>query len=128
VRSSSCVGTPSTSAYTLRLQYDEKQFTDVTPLDVTFFRAPGGALYPNRADAIATASGAEVDFVIERKRKLLAIEVKAGAAPGPRDVAHLKTFCAEYESEAGGGVILHGGDESYWLGDRILAVPWWQVM
>jgi len=75
-----------------------------------------------------TASGAEVDFVIERKHKLLAIEVKAGAAPGPRDVAHLKTFCAEYESEARGGVILHGGDEIYWLGDRILAMPWWQVM
>lgn len=74
-----------------------------------------------------TAGGAEVDFVIERKRKLLAIEVKAANAPGPRDVVHLKTFCAEYP-EARGGVILHGGDESYWLGDNILAVPWWRVM
>jgi uncharacterized protein len=74
-----------------------------------------------------TATGAEVDFVIERKRELLAIEVKAGNAPGPRDVAHLKTFCGEYP-EARGGVILHGGDESYWLGENILAVPWWRVM
>jgi uncharacterized protein len=74
-----------------------------------------------------TAAGAEVDFVIERKRKLLAVEVKAGSAPGPRDVAHLKAFCAEYP-EARGGVILHGGDESYWLGENILAVPWWRVM
>jgi uncharacterized protein len=74
-----------------------------------------------------TAGGAEVDFVIERKRKLLAIEVKAGSAPGPRDVAHLKTFCAEYP-ETQGGVLLHGGDESYWLGENILAVPWWRVM
>jgi predicted AAA+ superfamily ATPase len=74
-----------------------------------------------------TAGGAEVDFVIERKRKLLAIEVKAGSAPGPRDVVHLKTFCAEYP-EARGGVLLHGGDESYWLGENILAVPWWRVM
>lgn len=75
-----------------------------------------------------TASGAEVDFVIERKRKLLAIEVKTGDAPGPRDVAHLKTFCAEYGSECRGGLILHGGDESYWLGDNILATPWWRVL
>lgn len=75
-----------------------------------------------------TATGAEVDFVIERKRKLLAIEVKAGNAPGPRDVVHLRTFCAEYGAEAHGGVILHGGEESYWLADNILAAPWWRVM
>jgi uncharacterized protein len=74
-----------------------------------------------------TAGGAEVDFVIERKRKLLAIEVKAGSAPGPRDIAHLETFCAEYP-EARGGVLLHGGDKSYWLAESILAVPWWRVM
>ena len=74
-----------------------------------------------------TAGGAEVDFVIERKRKLLAIEVKAGSAPGPRDVAHLRTFCSEYP-EARGGVLLHGGDESFWLAENILAVPWWRVM
>lgn len=30
-----------------------------------------------------TASGAEVDFVLERKKKLLAVEVKAGEAPAP---------------------------------------------
>jgi uncharacterized protein len=74
-----------------------------------------------------TAGGAEVDFVIERKRKLLAIEVKAGSAPGPRDVTHLRTFCSEYP-EARGGVLLHGGDESFWLAENILAVPWWRVM
>jgi uncharacterized protein len=75
-----------------------------------------------------TATGAEVDFVVERKRKLLAIEVTAGGAPGPRDVAHLKSFCSEYGTDARGGVILHGGEESYWLGDGILAVPWWRVI
>jgi hypothetical protein len=41
--------------------------------------------------------------------------------------AHLKTFCGEYP-EARGGVILHGGGESYWLGENMLAVPWWRVM
>jgi len=75
-----------------------------------------------------TASGAEVDFVIERKQKLLGIEVKSSGAPTPRDAAHLMTFQAEYRSAARGGLILHGGKEIYWLADTILAVPWWRVM
>ena len=74
-----------------------------------------------------TASGAEVDVVIERKRKLLAVEVNAGRAPGPGDDTHLKTFCAEYGSDVRRGIVLDGGNESYWLGENILAVPWWRV-
>lgn len=75
-----------------------------------------------------TTAGAEVDFVIERQRKLLAIEVKASGAPTPRDAAHLSTFQSEYGPAVRGGLILHGGDEIYWLGEKILAVPWWRVM
>lgn len=75
-----------------------------------------------------TTSGAEVDFVIERQRKLLAIEVKASGAPTPRDAAHLVTFQSEYGSAVRGGLILHGGEETYWLGEKILAIPWWRVM
>jgi hypothetical protein len=40
-----------------------------------------------------------------------------------RDAKMPLTFCSEYAAEALGGVILHGGDESYWLGDNILAAP-----
>lgn len=75
-----------------------------------------------------TAAGAEVDFVVERKRQLLAVEVKAGNSPNPRDAAHIKRFCAEYGSQARGGLLVHGGGESFWLGEGILAVPWWQVI
>lgn len=75
-----------------------------------------------------TSSGAEVDFVIERQRKLLGIEVKASGAPAPRDAAHLITFQSEYGSAVRGGLILHGGEEIYWLGDKVLAVPWWRVV
>jgi uncharacterized protein len=75
-----------------------------------------------------TAGGAEVDFVIDWKRSLLAVEVKAGRSPGPRDAAHLRNFAEMYGKQVHGAILLHGGDDSYWLGDRILAVPWWRVM
>lgn len=75
-----------------------------------------------------TAQGEEVDFVIARKRELLAIEVKASGAPTPRDARHLQTFCEEYGSHARGGLLLHGGEEIYWLGEKILAAPWWKVV
>jgi predicted AAA+ superfamily ATPase len=75
-----------------------------------------------------TASGAEVDFVIERLQKLLAIQVKSAAAAEPRDATAIKSFCEEYGSAACGGVVLHGSRETYWLGERILATPWWRVL
>ncbi len=75
-----------------------------------------------------TAAGAEVDFVIERRRELLAVEVKTSANPGASDVAHLRRFCEEYGGRVRGGVVLHGGERSYWISERILAAPWWMVM
>ena len=75
-----------------------------------------------------TAQGEEVDFVIARKRQLLAIEVKASGAPAPRDARHLQTFCEEYGAHVRGGLLLHGGEEVYWLGEKILAAPWWKVI
>lgn len=75
-----------------------------------------------------TASGHEVDFVIERGRQLVGIEVKAGAHPSMRDISGLRAFLGEYPRSARGGVVLHGGDESYWLDESIVAAPWWRVM
>lgn len=75
-----------------------------------------------------TASGAEVDFIIERRRELLAVEVKAGSAPTARDTAHVRRFCEEYGSQARGGIVLHGGERAYWITERILAAPWWMVL
>jgi predicted AAA+ superfamily ATPase len=75
-----------------------------------------------------TASGIEVDFVLEQRRQLVAVEVKAGAQPSWNDARGLRAFLAEYPRHARGGLVLHGGDESFWLDERILAVPWWRVM
>ena len=75
-----------------------------------------------------TASGYEVDFVLERQRQLVGIEVKAGAHPSTKDIQGLRSFLAEHPRQARGGVVVHGGDESYWLDEKIVAVPWWRVM
>lgn len=75
-----------------------------------------------------TASGAEVDFIIERKHELLAVEVQASEAPSARDAAHVRRFIEEHDKQARGGVVLHGGPRSYWIADRILAAPWWMVL
>lgn len=75
-----------------------------------------------------TTSGIEVDFVIEWKDQLFAIEVKAGKNPNRKDARGLRAFLDVYSDTAIGGIVLHGGDECYWIDEDILAVPWWRVM
>lgn len=74
-----------------------------------------------------TTKGAEVDFVIETPDRLLPIEVKSSRKAGHRDAQHLRTFLSEYADLAPAALVLYDGAECYWLGDRILAVPWWRV-
>ena len=73
-----------------------------------------------------TASGQEVDFVLEAGERLLPVEVKATSKPTPKDAQGLLAFLAEYP-EAPGGLLLHGGEEVFPLVDRVVAAPWWAV-
>jgi predicted AAA+ superfamily ATPase len=75
-----------------------------------------------------TATGEEVDLVVERGRELLGIEVKATTRPRVTDTRHLLTFREEYGERVRGCLLLHGGDKVEWLGPRILALPWWRVI
>jgi predicted AAA+ superfamily ATPase len=70
-----------------------------------------------------TASGAEVDFVIERAGKVVPIEVKAGGRPRAADIQHLRLFLEEYGKAAPHAVLLHTGQRCEQLADRIWAVP-----
>ena len=74
-----------------------------------------------------TTTDREVDFVIESGERLLAIEVKAGAARYA-DTTGLRLFREEYRDRFVGGLLLHGGTETRQLSDGILAVPWWHVL
>ena len=73
-------------------------------------------------------TGEEVDFVIEAGGRLLPIEVKATKRPRLADVAHLRTFRAEYGRAARSGLLLHGGKSLAWLTPEVLAAPWWMVI
>jgi predicted AAA+ superfamily ATPase len=75
-----------------------------------------------------TASGEEVDFVVETDGRLLPIEVKATARPRLADAAHLRAFRAEYGPKARKGLLLHSGGATQWLAPDVLAVPWWRVL
>ncbi|MBI3659391.1 ATP-binding protein [Candidatus Acetothermia bacterium] len=70
-----------------------------------------------------TASGEEVDFVLEWGRQLLAVEVKLAQRPRYADVGGLVTFLREYP-EARAGLLVHTGQEIRRLDEKIIAVPW----
>ncbi|HYO45360.1 MAG TPA: ATP-binding protein [Gemmatimonadota bacterium] len=75
-----------------------------------------------------TATNQEVDLVIESRQGLVGIEVKATRRPGPRSAQHLQAFRDEYRDRFLGGLLLHGGEETFWISDGILAAPWWRIV
>ena len=75
-----------------------------------------------------TATGVEVDFVVERGGELLPIEVKATRRPRLDDARSLSIFREEYPRKTRPGLLLHDGDKVEWLADGVLAAPWWRVL
>lgn len=75
-----------------------------------------------------TASGEEVDLVIEAAGALLPIEIKAGARPRLAEAAQLRSFRREYGKEARAGLLVHTGSTLEWLAPDVLAVPWWRLL
>ena len=70
-----------------------------------------------------TASGAEVDFVVQSRNGLLPIEVKMTSRAQMGDIRSLEAFLDEYPKDARFGVLLYGGDAVIALTPRIVAVP-----
>jgi predicted AAA+ superfamily ATPase len=75
-----------------------------------------------------TAGGEEVDIVVERRGKLLAVEAKATPRPTHRDARHLRSFLDEYEGAAHGALLLHAGATTEWLSEDVLSAPWWRIL
>jgi predicted AAA+ superfamily ATPase len=75
-----------------------------------------------------TASGREVDFVVEWRGRLLPVEVKTTDRPRTGDADSLRAFRDEYGSRVCGGLLIHTGESVSWLADGVLAAPWWSVI
>ena len=75
-----------------------------------------------------TTTDREVDFVVEAGDRLLAVEVKAAANPGLAETRGLRLFRDEYPERFAGGLLLHGGSDTQWMAEGVLAVPWWRVV
>ena len=54
--------------------------------------------------------------------------MKASANPGLADIRGLRLFREEYPERFAGGLLLHGGRETQWMSEGVLAVPWWRVV
>lgn len=66
----------------------------------------------------------EVDILVELGGgRLIAIEVKADAAPTVQAARHLLTLRDRFEQEFVAGIVLHTGPRTYPLSDRIVAAP-----
>ncbi len=66
----------------------------------------------------------EVDILVELGGgRLIAIEVKADAAPTAAAARHLMTMRARFDEEFVAGIVLHTGPRTYMLSDRIVAAP-----
>lgn len=75
-----------------------------------------------------TASGEEVDLVVEAAGGLLPIEVKATPRPRLAHAGHLRSFRAEHPRRSRPGLLLHTGTAIEWLAPDVLAAPWWSVL
>jgi predicted AAA+ superfamily ATPase len=70
-----------------------------------------------------TAAGAEVDFVVESRGRVLPIEVRASSRARPEDARALEVFLDEHPRAAPVGLLLYGGKETVRVSPRVLAAP-----
>jgi hypothetical protein len=70
-----------------------------------------------------TATGQEIDFVIEWGNKLVAIEVKSSSMVKYSDAENLRVFIGEYPGVCA-GIVVYTGNSLRQIGKKIWAVPW----
>ncbi len=65
----------------------------------------------------------EVDVIVERHGRVVAIEIKATATPLTSHARHIKYLQSKLGERFALGIILHTGTQQLWLGERIAALP-----
>jgi len=70
-----------------------------------------------------TASGAEVDIIVEVAGRLIPIEVKLSATPRPAMARGVKAFQKDLGQKAAPGYVVHPGGVRLPLGPDVIAIP-----
>ena len=70
-----------------------------------------------------TATGTEVDFLLEQQGKLIPIEVKLSATPRPEMADGVRAFQKELPRTASAGYVIHPGSIRLPLGPGVTALP-----
>jgi len=70
-----------------------------------------------------TASGNEVDVVLDRHDQLIPMEIKLSATPRPEMAAGLSIFRKDYQNRAGAGYVIHPGSIVLPMGEGSIALP-----
>ncbi|MET0593886.1 MAG: DUF4143 domain-containing protein, partial [Polyangiaceae bacterium] len=70
-----------------------------------------------------TVTGEEIDFVVEKGRRLLPIEIKASSVVRVDDARLLDEWCREFGKRSPFGLLLYDGKESIQLTRTTIAVP-----
>ena len=70
-----------------------------------------------------TASGSEVDLILETQRKLVPIEVKLSATPSPEMAREIARFRKDFGDQVGQGYVIYPGDTMLPLGEGNVAMP-----
>lgn len=75
-----------------------------------------------------TATGEEVDIVIDHQDELIPIEIKSANSVRFRDAKNIISFQREYKDRTRQGLLLYNGDETFEVAPGVIAAPWWKVI
>jgi len=65
----------------------------------------------------------EIDLIVERGRKILAIEVQLGQAPDEQDLRHLRWLRNELGDDLADAIVVTTGQAAYRRPDGIAVIP-----
>lgn len=70
-----------------------------------------------------TATGVEVDIIVEAEGKLVPLEVKLSATPRPEMAQGIKIFQQDFSSKASSGFVISPGNTRLPLGKNVISLP-----
>lgn len=74
-----------------------------------------------------TATGDEVDIVVEYGGKLVPVEIKVSSTPRPAMTAGIRSFQELFGAKAAPGYVVHTGDMRLPLGEKVTAIPFQEL-